>query len=255
MRSVVATVKAAFTDALAQRSAFWTQVAAMIVNDIAWVAFWLIFFHRVGRLRGWDSHRILLLFSILTTSAGVVLGLLSNSRRIGQMAAEGELDAVLALPVPTLGHLLVRKVDTVNLGDLTFGAVLFGIVGARSATQIAIYLCGVAASVLLLTGFLVLVGSVAFYVGKAEAGDLGLHAILLLSSYPANVFAGAAKALLYTAVPAAFVAAVPSQLLVSFSLREAGILLLAAVAFAGAGWLSFSIGLRRYTSGSAWTRA
>ncbi|HEV2369518.1 MAG TPA: ABC-2 family transporter protein [Acidimicrobiales bacterium] len=255
MRSLLATVRTAFTDALAQRSAFWTQVGAMILNDVAWVAFWLIFFHRVGHLRGWDSHRILLLFSILTTSAGLVLGLLSNSRRIGQMAADGELDAVLALPVPTLGHLLVRKIDTVNLGDFAFGVVLFAAVGARSPGQVGIYLCGVSASVLLLTGFLVLVGSVAFYAGTAEVGDLGLHAILLLSSYPANVFAGAAKALLYTAVPAAFVAAVPSHLLVSFSLTEAGGLLLAAVAFAGAGWLAFSIGLRRYTSGSAWTRA
>jgi len=101
----------------------------------------------------------------------------------------------------------------------------------------------------------VLTGSAAFYAGKSEAGDLGLHAILLLSSYPANVFGGAAKALLYTAVPAAFVATVPSNLLVAFHPAEAAGLLAAAAAFALAGWAAFSAGLRRYTSGSAWTNA
>jgi len=255
MRSTTATLRAAFRDAIAQRGAFWSQVGAMVVNDIVWVAFWLIFFHRVGRLRGWDSHRILLLFAILTTSAGLGLGLLSNCRRIGQMAAEGDLDAMLALPVPTLGHLLVRRVDTVNLGDFAFGVVLFAIVGARRPSEVGIYVFGVGASVLIFTGFLVLTGSIAFYAGRSQVGDLGLHAILLLSSYPANVFTGAAKALLYTAVPAAFVAAVPSHLLVSFSLGEAAVLAGAAAVFPLAGWAAFSAGLRRYTSGSLWTRA
>ena len=36
----------------------------------------------VGDVRGWDVDRVLLLLAVLCTSAGLVLGLLSNSRRI-----------------------------------------------------------------------------------------------------------------------------------------------------------------------------
>ncbi len=81
-----------------------------------------------------------------------------------------------------------------------------------------------------------------------------MHALLLLASYPAEVFTGATKALLYTAVPAAFVAAVPSRLVDDFGLAQAASLAGAAAFFSFAGWTMFHLGLRRYTSGSAWAR-
>ena len=33
----------------------------MVVNDIVWVVFWILFFRRVGSVRGWDGERIRLL--------------------------------------------------------------------------------------------------------------------------------------------------------------------------------------------------
>ena len=38
----------------------------MMANDVAWVVFWMLFFRKVGTLRGWDTHQVLLLFAILT---------------------------------------------------------------------------------------------------------------------------------------------------------------------------------------------
>jgi ABC-2 type transport system permease protein len=255
MRAIRATVRSAFAEAIANRSGFWTQLLAMAANDLVWVAFWLLFFGRVGSMRGWNAHRVLLLFAVLTTSGGIVLGFLSNARRVGRLAADGDLDAVLALPIPPLVYLLVRKVDAVNLGDLVFGVGLFLAAGSPSLERAAVYVCGVVASSLLLTGFLVAVGSLAFFSGRGEAGDFGLHAMLLLASYPADVFTGVTKALLYVVVPAAFVAAVPSRLVDSFDLGGAAVLGLVAVVFATLGWAMFTVGLRRYTSGSVWTRA
>src|SRR5262245_8062680 len=108
MSGFLATLRAASTEALANRRSVWIQVPSRVVNDLGWVAFWVIFYRRVGTVRGWDTGRTMLLLSVLATSAGLVLGLFSNVRRIGQMAIDGELDAVLALPVPPLSHLLVR---------------------------------------------------------------------------------------------------------------------------------------------------
>jgi ABC-2 type transport system permease protein len=254
MRSLLAVSRGAFADAAARRSAFWAQVGAMVLNDVAWVAFWLLFFGRVRTVRGWDSHRVLMLFAVLTTAAGLVLGLLSNSRRIPDLVRDGALDETLSLPVPALPHLLLRRVDTVNLGDVLFGAVLFSVAARPTPLRIAIYLGGSLAGAVLLTGFLVTVGSLAFFTGRGEPGGLGLQAMLTLASYPVDIFTGTLKALLYTAVPAAFVAAVPARLIDHPTWGNAAFLLGVSGAFAVLGWLTFGLGLRRYTSGSTWSR-
>lgn len=75
------------------------------------------------------------------------------------------------------------------------------------------------------------------------------------AAYPVDVFSGAAKVLLYTVVPAAFVGAVPARLLDSFDPLTAAAAVGVALLFAVAGWATFTLGLRRYTSGAAWSRA
>jgi ABC-2 type transport system permease protein len=254
MRSLPAVLRGAFADAAARRSAFWTQVAAMVLNDVAWVAFWLLFFGRVRTVHGWDAHRVLMLFAVLTTSAGMVLGLLSNSRRLPDLIREGALDETLSLPVPALPYLLLRRVDTVNLGDVLFGALLFSVAGRPTPARIAIYLGGSLAAGVLLTGFLVTVGSLAFFTGRGEPGGLGLQAMLTLASYPVDIFSGTLKALLYTAIPAAFVAAVPADLIDRPTWGNSVALVGISATFAVLGWLTFTLGLRRYTSGATWSR-
>jgi ABC-2 type transport system permease protein len=255
MRSLRAVLRTALADAAARRAAFWAQIVAMATNDLAWVAFWLIFFNRVSTVRGWDLQRVLLLFAVLTTAAGLVLGLLSNSRRIPELVADGSLDQVLTLPVAPLPHVLLRRVDPVYLGDVVFGLVLFAVTGHPTPARIASYLGGCVVSAVLLASFLVAVGSLVFFTGRGEPGGLGLHAIILLASYPVDVFTGTVKVLLYTAVPAAFVAAVPARLIDSPDLTDTLSMLTAAAGFAFLGWLTFTLGLRRYVSGSTWSHA
>lgn len=255
MRAVLATARAARAEAVANRGAFWTQVTAMVVNDLAWVAFWFIFFERVQSVRGWDVERVMLLFAVACTAAGLVLGLLANARRISDLATGGGLDAVLTLPVSPLSYVLARRVETTHLGDVAFGIVLFLVAGNPTPERAALFLVGVAAGVVVLTGFLVALGSLAFFTGRGEDADTGLHAILIFATYPADVFTGAPKAILYTLVPAAFVAAVPANLVDDFDLATALALGGAAALFAVLGWATFTLGLRRYTSGATWTRA
>jgi len=255
MKAIRATMRAAVTDAWANRSAFWTQLAAMALNDIVWILFWVLFFGKVGTVAGWDRTRVLLLLAMVTTGAGVVLGLLSNARRIGQLLVNGGLDAALALPVRTLPYLLVRRVDAVNLGDVAFGIGLFLVACHPTPERAALYVLGATAGALVLVGFLVLVGSLAFFTGRSEAGDLGFQAVILLASYPVDIFSGATKALLYTAIPAAFVSAVPARLVDHVTVGDLVALIGAAAVFVALAVGTFSIGIRRYTSNSLWTRA
>ena len=254
MSALLSTIRGSFAETHTNSKAFLTNVAIMVVNDLVWIVFWFVFFDRVGAIRGWDTDRVLLLLAVLTTSAGFVLGFLSNARRIGTIVLHGELDSLLALPVSPLPHLLVRRVDAVNLGDFVFGIALFVVVGSPTPIRVVVFVAGCAAAAMVLTGFLVAMGSVAFFAGKGEAGDMGFHSMLLFSAYPVDIFTGAGKALLYTAVPAGFVAAAPSSLVDDFDGSDAAVLALAAVCFASLGAAMFTLGLRRYTGVSGrWT--
>lgn len=255
MRALLATSRAAFAEVAANPRSLAAQMTIMFVNDSVWVVFWVLFFRRVGEVGGWDTDRILLLQAVLTTAGGLSLGLLANARRIGQLAVEGGFDAVLTLPVSPLGHVLLRRVEPTNLGDVAFGIVVFLVAGHPTPTRTAVFLLVVLASAALLTGFLVLTGSLAFFAGRSESGELGFHAMLLLGAYPVDVFAGAAKLVLYTVVPAAFVSTVPARIVDSFDADQLAALLAAAALTVAAATLTFTAGLRRYTSGAVWTRA
>jgi ABC-2 type transport system permease protein len=254
MRGLLATLGTAVAEVRANRASLLTQVTVMGLNDTVWILFWVLFFQRVGTVRGWDGESIMLLLAVITAAAGIALGVLANARRIGSMAVDGHLDAVLTLPVPPLAHLLLRRVEATNVGDLAFGFILFLAAGSPTLERTAVFLFAVVAAATTMTGFLVLAGSLAFFAGRNEAGELGFHAMLLLGSYPVDIFAGAAKVVLYTAVPAAFVSSVPARLVQDFDAGQAGWLVAVAGIFAFAGWATFTVGLRRYTSGSVWTR-
>jgi ABC-2 type transport system permease protein len=157
--------------------------------------------------------------------------------------------------VSPLAYLLVRRIETVHLGDIGFGIVLFTVVGSPTPARVAMFVFGVAVAVVVVTGFLVLTGSMTFFTGRSEIGDMGFNAMMILSSYPVDIFVGASKVLLYSVVPAAFVAAVPARLVNDPSASDALALVAAAVVFGVGGWSTFTLGLRRYTSGAAWTRA
>ncbi len=255
MRALLATSRAAFLDAAANPRALVAQMSVMIVNDGVWIVFWTLFFRRTGQLGGWDLDGIIVLQSVLTASGGIALGLVANARRIGVLALEGGLDPVLALPTSTLGHVLARRVEPTNLGDLVFGVVLFAVAGHPTPGRVALFVVVVLASATLLTGFLVLTGSLAFFAGRGESGELGFHAMVLLGSYPVDIFAGTAKVLLYTVIPAAFVSTVPARLVADFDAAQASGLLAMSGGVALLAVLVFRAGLRRYTSGAVWTRA
>lgn len=256
MRALAATWRSAWLDAWANRRSFWTQLVVMTINDTVWVLFWILFFHRIGEVRGWDTEKTLLLFAILTTAAGIALGVFANARKVGQFAGDGELDAALTLPVDPLAHLLARRIDTTLIGDLAFGPILFALAGGPTPERIALFIVGSLCGAIVLTGFLVAAGSLTLFVGgRGEQADLAFQAALILASYPIDFFGGVTKILLFTAVPAAFISSLPAELVDGFTFQTTATLLGSAAFFSLLGITLFRLGMRRYASGAVWTRA
>jgi ABC-2 type transport system permease protein len=220
------------------------------------VAFWVLFFHKIGEVRGWRTDQVMLMFAILATVTGISMGLLSNARKLGQLVADGRLDSVLTLPVDPLAYLLVRSVDTALLGDLVFGPALFVVAAHPTPERTLLYLVGALTGSAVFVSFVVVLGSLTMVAGgRGEQADLGFQALLILASYPLDVFGGLTKLLMFTVIPAAFITGVPVHLVEHFRWTTlagmlgvaAGSVLLAVVVFRA--------GLRRYRSGALWTRA
>ena len=55
----VAYIRFNFRAQLEYRGAFFSQVAAMFINDGVWVAFWILFFKRFPVIHGWEVEDVI----------------------------------------------------------------------------------------------------------------------------------------------------------------------------------------------------
>ena len=99
---------------------------------------------------------------------------------------------------------------------------------------------------ILFVGFSVFISSLSFYLGNAPAlAEQWRSAMITFSTYPAILFDGVTKLILYTFIPAGFVSYLPVEALRQFSLGHAALALVGSFAIMLAGVLFFYRGLRR----------
>jgi ABC-2 type transport system permease protein len=236
--------------ALEYRTSLISQALGMLLTDVMWVVFWGAYFSRF-KLPDWGPKDILLLWSIICTSYGIANTLCGNALKLGGMIARGEMDFYLALPKPVLPHVLVSRMHLVGPGDFFFGVGAFLFTAPHSAAQWGSFVLSALTGAVILVSFNVLTGSLAFWLGNSEGLSGQLYgAITNFSTYPTSIFKGVTKVVLYTVIPAGFIAGLPVELVRSPSWLQAGVLAGAAAFFAAFSTAVFHAGLRRYASGN-----
>jgi ABC-2 type transport system permease protein len=236
---------------LEYRGAFISQVAAMFLNDGVWVIFWVLFFTRFPVLRGWAVGDVITIWALATSGFGLSFAIYGNMLYLATLIAQGQLDVWMLYPRALLPHMLLGKMNATAWGDALFGyTVYFAFV--RPDLTHALLFVGLSLSVaLLFIGFGVLAGSLSFFLGNATGlSEQWRIAMLTFSTYPAILFEGAVKIVLFTLIPAGFVTYLPIQALRDLSLRDAALALGGALAMLVVGIAVFYLGLRRYESGN-----
>lgn len=158
------------------------------------------------------------------------------------------------LPKPVLFHLAVSSMGVGASGDVLFGlAAYVGIVRpSPGAFALFLLLCGAATAVYV--AYTILANALAFWLGNAEGFAAQLNnALVTFSLYPSALFSGAVKVLLFTLIPAGFIAYIPVELLREWSWPLALALLGAAAGGLALATAVFYAGLRRYESGNTLT--
>jgi ABC-2 type transport system permease protein len=177
--------------------------------------------------------------------------LCGNLSRMAEAIAAGELDYYLPLPKPVLPHFLISRMDMAAPGDIIFALAGFGLLAHPGAQQWLLFALFLVTTAGILIGFGVLSHSLSFWLGNAQgiAREMD-NALMLFSTWPTTIFEGGIRFVLFTVIPAGFIAYVPVRLMQSFSWGPfLGLLAVSTALLAAGGWV-FRAGLRRYESGN-----
>ncbi|MFL7791634.1 MAG: ABC transporter permease [Anaerolineae bacterium] len=237
--------------AMAYRGAFFLQAFGMLLNDAMLLFFWSVLFRQLPSLRGWDLTQVLTLYGIVALGFGAATIVCGNTTRVARIIASSDLDYYLALPADPLAHLLVSRMSLPAWGDLIFGLIVYLIAAPDRWASLPLFLLLGALSALIIIAFGVLMGSLAFWLGRAEtlAGQLN-DKLIAFSLYPIDIFPGLVRVLLYTLIPSAFISSVPAELLSDFRWEQLTLLMAFVVGITLTARLVFRLGLRRYESGN-----
>jgi ABC-2 type transport system permease protein len=237
--------------AMEYRMNFIVQVLGMVINDLAFVVLWWLFFERFDTVRGWGFKESLLLFSYGATAFGLCFYFAGGAFQLARIISEGSLDSFLTLPRSVIWQVCVSKSDIAALGDIVFGLGAFVMTQDVSLEGLAMYLVCSTVTAAMFLSFIILTQSIAFYVGefKAAAEDL-FHMLLGFSIYPATGYDGALRVVVYTVLPAGFMLLLPIDMIQKGHWRYLGVMILALVVLAVTAGVVFARGLRRYESGN-----
>ena len=234
------------------RTSFFIQVIAMMLNNSAFIIFWLIIFNRLGGdIRGYGFQDVMFLWAVTAVGYGFAEVFLGNSQQISRIIYQGELDVYLLQPKPVLPNLLASRMVVSGWGDILYGIILYLFSQPVYAEKILLFLIF---SFLVCTVFVavrVFYHSLTFFTGNAE--DFAATAselTLTFSLYPGSIFQGTTSFFLHTIFPAALVAYIPAELFTCFSLQKFLILIAGDTAIVIAAIVMFGLGLHSYESGN-----
>jgi viologen exporter family transport system permease protein len=202
-------------------------------------------------LRGWSLDDVITIWAVTAAGFGLAHAIYGNALQLAGLIAQGQLDVWMLYPRALLPHLLLGKMNASAWGDALFGYAVYVVFVRPDPVRLLLFIALTLSVAILFVGFSVLAGSLGFYLGNASnLADQWRFAMLTFSTYPAVLFEGAVKLLLFTLVPAGFVSYLPIQALRDLSLLDAGLALAGAVGVLAAGVAVFYYGLRRYESGN-----
>ena len=257
LRFVLAQWAVNLASAMAYRTSFLLQASFMFLNDAFWLFIWWVLLNNFPNIAGWRMGEILLMYGLSAGGWGLMVIFAANATRLSQIIAEGQLDYYLALPKNVLVHTLISRTQFDAVGDLTFGIVALAIGCALTGSSLPLAIFFMFTAALILAGFEVIVGSLAFFVGRSQefSEQIGMSAVTF-SMYPGGIFKGFAKFLVFFVIPAGFITYLPVETLRAVGtsntngLRGALVVLAAAVVIWVIAVTVFYAGLRRYESGN-----
>lgn len=237
--------------AVADRGAFLMRAGLMALNNGIFFTFWIVLLSRVPSVRGYALGDVAVLYGIVALAHGMAVFFAGGMEHLARTIDDGDLDALLSQPRPTLLYALGMRSQPSGLGDIVSGLIMIGLSGRVTLLSAPIIAVAGVAGAAVLVSMSVVYHSAAFWLGRTNTASRQLYeSTLLFSLYPDTLFGGPVRLALFTIFPGAFIGYLPSRLIREPSWTTGVIILLSVIVY---GWIArwvFHRGLRSYSSGS-----
>lgn len=251
LRFIVAYAAANLQAAMEYRTAFLVQVISMAANDSLWLFFWWTYFQQFPLTNGWQHTDIVILWAVSACGFGISVCVFGNAGKLAMLIMNGGLDAYLGMPRNVLLHVCIAATDPTAWGDILFALGAYLLFLHPDMFHIALFVFLALLASLIYTSFLVILCSLAFFLGNTEGLVQQMSgALISFNTYPMNIFHGVVKLLLFTILPAGFMSFIPLQLLHQFTWPLLGVMVASTALIVLIAIGLFELGLRRYESGN-----
>lgn len=242
------------TAPMALRATFMMQTIFMLVNNMLFFCIWWIFFAKFPEVNGWGIHEMEALYGITAGAFGLFAVLGSGARQIARKVFNGELDSILVQPKDPLVLQSASYSQPSGWGDIVTAVYLVAISGYAHGWNLLLIPGFIVSGAAIFWASVVIANSLAFWAGQIEhvAQQYFEHTITF-SVYPQNIFPVYFKFVLFSILPAGFIAYLPVVILKDGDWVMLPVLLLAVLAYVLLARGVFSRGLRRYESGNRMT--
>lgn len=239
------------SSSMAYRTSFLMQTFGMFLNNASFAFFWWLLIERIGTIGGYGFEDVMMLWALSSTGFGIQAVAFGNAGRISEMVLKGEIDSYLLQPKSVLLNLIASRTRISGWGDIIYGIVLFFLIRGFDPVGFLLFLLFSATAAMLFVSVLVTFNSLTLYLGNvATVARLAFEFIITLSIYPATIYRGVIKVIVYSLLPAAFISFVPARLISDFDLKWMGILFIMTAVWVFVAFLTFNGGLRKYESGN-----
>ena len=227
---------------------FFSNIFFMMLNNATFLIQWGLLFSVKNNFGGYSFKQVMLLWAFAATTYGLSNFLFKNSHNLSDMIVTGKLDVYLVQPKSVLFSAITSDVSVSAIGDYLYGYIILFICGCTFKAFLLFMIFSTLGGIIA-TAFAVILGSLSFYISRAEAiAENGERLLINFSTYPDGIFKGIVKIILYTIVPVGFSVYIPTKLLSSFDVIGALMVIMFTIGIVAVSVLMFYKGLKRYSS-------
>jgi ABC-2 type transport system permease protein len=237
--------------AMEYRGSFLLQVFGMALNNAAFLIFWSVLFTKMNRIGGYDFQDVMFIWALSATAFGLVHIFFGNVGQLSRMIYQGELDAYLLQPKDVYVNILASRTVVSAWGDLAYGVILYLIAFGFHPGPFTLFCLFSFFGGLLMGSVIFGAETLTFFVGNASAlGRMFFNFLITFTLYPEGIYRGVVHWLIYSLIPAGFIAFLPLRIMKVFSWPWLGLLIAIDLAYVAGSYFLFKLGLKRYESGN-----
>lgn len=233
---------------MTNRATFLTNVVFMILNNAAFIIQWVLLFHLKQSIGGYSMKDIMVVWGFAASTYGLSHIFFQRAYDLPNLIMNGKLDSFLVQPKNVLLSAITSSTNSSAIGDLIYGYLIL-IIFNFSIPNLFLYTFLSILGAFIMTAFIVLAGSISFWIIKGDMLVDNLNNIMLFfSTYPDSIFKGIVRFILYIIVPTGFIIFLPTKIILHFNLYYLLLVIGFTIFIIFLAFFVFYRGLKRYSS-------